>query len=476
MDQLKKGFPELSHKWDEDIIPQLEQYVRIPNKSPMFDPEWKTHGYMNQAMELIQTWCRKQKIRNMKIELIHAENRTPLLFIEILNTNSAEIQVNDTVLLYGHMDKQPEMSGWDTDLGPWIPVLKDEKLYGRGAGDDGYAVFCAITAIEMLQNNHIPHHRCIVLIEASEESGSPDLPHYLEILKEKIGTPTLIICLDSECGNYAQLWGTTSLRGLVGGTLKIEVLTQGIHSGAGSGVVPSVFNVLRQLLNRIEDPQNGKILLPEFHVEIPENRIKEAKEAALALGDNFYKDYPFSHNTQPISLDVSELILNRTWRPALSLVGINGAPPIANAGNVTLPNLELKLSVRTPPTCDSQKAGEALKKILESDPPHHATVQFNLDEASDGWQAPPSSNWLTQLNDQASMMFYGKKAAYLGCGGSIPFMNMLGKMFPQAQFLITGVLGPKSNAHGPNEFLHIPMVKRLTGVISAVIAGYYNKG
>lgn len=466
---IKTHFNKISEQWDQDIIPQLENYIRIPNKSPLFDRNWKVNGHMDRAMQLIKNWSEQQPIHNMNIELLEIENRTPVLFIDIPGDS------DETILLYGHMDKQPEMTGWFEGLDPWTPVIQDGKLYGRGGADDGYAAFSALNAIAYLQSLQIPHAHCVVLIEACEESGSQDLPAYLALLKKQIGNPDLIICLDSECGNYEQLWGTTSLRGIIGGTLEINTLNNGIHSGFGSGVAPSVFHVLRQLLDRIEDPNNGKIQVDALHVKIPEHRLAQAQQAAIALGAQFIEGVPFLKGVKPLCNETAELILNRTWRPALSLVGVDGVPPIANAGNVTLPNLSVKLSMRVPPTCDVKKATFALKEILEANPPFDAHVTYHAEDAGPGWHAPELADWLAHASDNASQLFFGKNAAYLGIGGTIPFMGMLSDMFPQAQFLITGVLGPKSNAHGPNEFLHIDYVKKLTGCVASVIAAHFEK-
>ncbi len=465
---LKAAYSDISKCWDHDIIPQLQKYIKIPNKSPVFDSRWKENGYMDQAMQLIKDWCERQPIKNMSIQLLESEQRTPLLFIEIPG------QIDNTILLYGHMDKQPEMKGWDNDLGPWKPVIKEGKLYGRGGADDGYAVFSALTAIATLQKNQIPHARCVVIIEASEESGSNDLPHYLTQLKQHIQQPDLVICLDSFCGNYQQLWSTTSLRGLIGGDLSIKVLEHGIHSGLGSGVVPSTFAILRILLDRIEDANNSTILLDEFKVTIPEKRIQQARRAAEMLDDTWINAYPLSKKTQLVDQDISELILNRTWRPALAITGADGLPATANAGNVTLPELTVKLSLRLPPTCHPKPAADFLKQTLETDPPYGATITFDCREFGPGWHAAEMSDWLTKANDQASRLFFNRPAAYLGEGGSIPFMGMLGDLYPKAQFLITGVLGPQSNAHGPNEFLHIEMAKKITGCVASVIESHYH--
>lgn len=466
-DKIKQHFQAITQQWDNDIIPQLVNYIKIPNKSPMFDPNWEENGYMSEAMNLLINWCKKQPIKDQKMQLLEEKGRTPLLLIDIPG------QIEETILLYGHMDKQPEMVGWREDLGPWKPVIEDGKLYGRGGADDGYSVFSALSAIAHLQALDIPHARCVVLIEASEESGSPDLPFYLEKVKANMGEPDLVICLDSECGNYEQLWSTTSLRGIVGGTLTIETLENGIHSGYGSGVAPSVFHVLRQLLDRIENDQTGEILVNELNVSIPPHRLTQAEEAAEALGSNVKDSVPFLSGVDAITEDTKEQILNRSWRPALSVVGIDGVPAIENAGNVTLPKLSVKLSMRVPPTCEVEKASRALKEALEKDSPFHAKVTYEEEDHGPGWHAPAMQDWLKAANDKASTLFYDKPCAYLGIGGSIPFMGMLGDMFPNAQFLITGVLGPKSNAHGPNEFLHIDMVKKLTGCIASVIVSHY---
>lgn len=467
--KIKTNFPALNTRWDTDIIPQLEEYIRIPCKSPLFDKHWQENGYIANAMQLIKSWCEKQNIKNKKIELLQLENRTPILLIDIPGDS------DETILLYGHMDKQPEMVGWAPDLDPWKPVIKNGKLYGRGGADDGYAVFSALSAISYLQSLHIPHAHCVVLIEATEESGSYDLPAYLALIKEQMGSPDLVICLDSESGNYEQLWGTTSLRGIVGGTLKIDTLENGIHSGINSGVVPSVFHVLRLLLDRIEDPHNGKITVDALHVEIPAHRLAQIKAAADIVGADIIKNIPFLENVQPLCHDPMDVILNRTWEPALSLIGMDGVPAIANAGNVTLPTLSVKLSMRVPPTCDVKKAGDALKEILESSPPFNAKVHFATEDFGAGWHSPALANWLAKANDTASELFFGNKAAYLGIGASIPFMGMLGEMFPKAQYLITGILGPQSNAHGPNEFLHIDYTKKLTGCVASIIAAHYEK-
>ncbi|HEY2105491.1 MAG TPA: M20 family metallopeptidase [Candidatus Binataceae bacterium] len=459
----------VNRRWDESIVPALTDYIRIPNKSPAFDRDWQAHGLIDEVVERFHQWALRHPLRGMKAEVVQLQGRTPLLLIDVPG------QGDDCVLMYGHLDKQPEMTGWSDGLDPWQPVIRGDRLYGRGAADDGYAMFAGLSAIAALQDQGIPHARCVMLIEACEESGSPDLPHIIEHLGDRIGNPSLVIALDSGCGNYDQLWCTTSLRGLAGGSLRIAILTEGVHSGDAGGVVPCTFRIARMLLSRIENEQSGEIRSPAFHSPIPPARQKQAAAAAAVLGDSIHAKFPFTVGAGPINTELAELILNRTWRPALSIIGADGLPPAANAGNVLRPATELKLSLRLPPTCDARAAAAELKSVLEKNPPYGAQVSFEPNWASSGWDAPQLAPWLEKSLEEASRACFGKPAAYMGEGGTIPFMGMLGERFPQAQFLITGVLGPNSNAHGPNEFLHIPTGKRLTCCVARVIADHFRR-
>ncbi|MCO5054278.1 M20 family metallopeptidase [Thermomonas sp.] len=464
----------IAAKWDQEIVPTLVDYIRIPNKSPMFDIDWGANGHMQRAVALFEGWARAQPIAGMQLEVVQLAGRTPLICIEIPAFGGGS--GDDCVLLYGHLDKQPEMTGWDEGKGPWTPVMEGDRLYGRGGADDGYAIFGALTAIMALQAQGTPHARCVVLIEACEESGSYDLPAYVDHLSARIGKTSLVVCLDSGCGNYEQLWCTTSLRGMAGGNLTVEVLSEGVHSGDASGIVPSSFRILRELLARIEDAGSGKILIDAMHVEIPADRHAQAKRMAEALGDEVFSKFPFLPGMTPMGTDRTELVLNRTWRPALSITGADGLPPLASAGNVLRPSTSLKLSLRLPPTLDGKRGGELLQEALLKDAPYGARISLHLEKASTGWNAPTMAPWLENAIEQSSQDFFGKPAMYMGEGGTIPFMGMLGEKYPEAQFMITGVLGPHSNAHGPNEFLHIPMGKAVTGCVARVVAEHAQRG
>ena len=459
----------VSKMWDDEIIPEISEYIKVPNKSPHFDPDWEKHGHMETAVAMLEAWCKTQPIKNMTIEVVRIKGRTPLLFIDIPG------QSDEVVLLYGHYDKQPEFSGWDDDLDPWTPVIKDGKLYGRGGADDGYATFGSLTAIRALQEQGIPHAHCVVIVEGCEESGSFDLPYYIDLLEDRIGSPDLVVCLDAECGNYDQLWCTTSLRGNLTGTLRVDSLTEGVHSGTASGVVPSSFRTARQLLSRIEDEDSGRIKPKALHADIPEQRLEQAKLAAETLQELVYEKFPWAVDDPQPAESHTELLLNNTWRPTLAITGQEGIPELVNAGNVLLPYTVLKLSFRLPPTVNADDAAVAVKEVLEADTPPLVKVEFDADSSMAGWNAPEIAPWLEASMQKASQAFFDKPSMYMGTGGTIPFMGMLGERFPDAQFLITGLLGPKSNAHGPNEFLHIETGKRLTSCVAQVLEDHFNR-
>lgn len=456
----------------EGIVPVLHDYIAIPNVSLDFDPEWREHGFMAEAVDLIAGWCRDRPIPGMTLDVMELPGRTPMIVIEIPPANGGA--AGDTVLLYGHLDKQPEMEGWREGLGPWTPVLDGDRLYGRGGADDGYAAFASLTAIEAVHAAGGAHTRCVVLIEASEESGSPDLPAYIDALADTIGTPSLVVCLDSGCIDYDRMWVTTSLRGMVMGRLTVDIVTEGLHSGDASGMVPSSFRIARQLLDRVERADTGELLLPELIVDIPQGRLDEAAATAAEIGA-IADHYPFVDGAGPTTDDPAEQLLARTWRGTLSVVGADGFPPAARAGNVLRPSTTLKLSFRLPPTADPAAALEAITTALESDAPYGARVRFHDTDAAPGWNAPATAPWLETALDAASTASFGSGARSFGEGGSIPFMGMLGEKFPDAQFVITGVLGPDANAHGPNEYLHVPTARKLTMSVAHLLHAHASR-
>jgi acetylornithine deacetylase/succinyl-diaminopimelate desuccinylase-like protein len=463
--------------WDEQIVPALTDYIAVPAKSPMFDADWQKNGHIERVVRDAAAWVERQQLAGLKLEVIRLEGRTPVIFFEVAATKADS---RDTVCFYGHLDKQPEFSGWRSDLGPWTPKYENGLLYGRGGADDGYAVYASLTAIQALDKQGIGHPRCVGIIETCEESGSFDLPAYIDLLRPRLGNVGLVVCLDSGAGNYDQLWLTTSLRGNVTGTLKVEILTEGVHSGDASGLVPSSFRILRHVLDRLEDSKTGRLLPESFHCAIPADRLEQARATAKILGDEVWKRFPWACGADgtsalPTTTDPLEALLNRTWKPTLSVTGVDGFPELKNAGNVLRPYTAFKLSLRLPPLVDGNQAAQQLKALLEDNAPYNARVTFGPDgrvgaRGASGWNAPTLTPWLEDALQAASQTHFGAPSGYIGQGGTIPLMSMLQQGFPQAQMMVCGVLGPKSNAHGPNEFLHVPYGKKLTAAVAQVVA------
>ncbi len=475
---------QVTRQWDDVIVPQLKDYIAIPAKSPSFDPDWALNGHIETVMRNAAAWVDSQKVEGLKLEVIRLAGRTPVLFFEVAASNGQHGHTPSakTVLMYGHLDKQPEFTGWRNDLGPWTPAYEDGKLYGRGGADDGYAVYASIAAIQALKSQGVAHPRIVGLVETCEESGSHDLLPYIDALRapgnNRLGDVALVICLDSGAGNYDQLWLTSSLRGMASGVLKVEILTEGVHSGDASGLVPSSFRIMRQVLDRLEDSATGRLLPASFHCEVPADRVAQAKATAAILGDEVYKRFPWAHYdcagsttfALPTTTDPLQALLNRTWSPTLSVTGADGFPAMQNAGNVLRPYTAFKLSLRLPPLVDAGQAVQQLKTLLEDNAPYQAKVTFESGGGATGWNAPSTAPWFEQALNHASQAHFGAPCGYIGQGGTIPLMNMLSKGFPAAQMMVCGVLGPRSNAHGPNEFLHVPYAKKLTAAVAQVMA------
>lgn len=455
--------------WEQDVIHALGEYIKIPCKSPYFDSQWQQNGYLNKAAEFVQNWVKKQNIKGLKSEVITLEGRTPVLFIEIAGEG------DDSVFFYGHLDKMPESEGWRSDLGPWKPVIEGDLLYGRGSVDDGYAAFAYIAAIKTLQEQNIPHARCLILLECCEESGSFDLPAYLDYLSDRLTNVTFLVCFDSGGKDFEHVWNTTSLRGNLVGTLTVEMLREATHSGPASGAIPSTFRILRQLLSRIEDENTGEILLPSFHVEIPEERLEQIKYVAKEMSRHRTEMFPLLPGCHLVSNKLEDILINTTWKPTLSVIGVEGMPPFASAGNVIRPLTAVFLTLRIPPMLDVNELAQELKEVLESDSPYGAKVNFNILNCSSGWNANTMEPWLRNAMDYSAKTYFGKPPAFNGIGGTIGIMELFDKYFPNAQYFVSGVEGPGSNAHGPNESLHIPSAKKITCVLAQLLKEHCNK-
>ena len=460
--------------FEQLALPTLETYATIPCQSPNFDAEWASNGHIDAAVELLAQFARERIYEAADVTIHRLEGRTPVLCVTVEATSDDEESEDDrgTVVLYGHLDKQPPLGEWSPGLSPYTPVRRGDRLYGRGLADDGYSVFTALLAIEALEEEGISHPRCVVLIEACEESGSPDLEAYLDYLAPKLGQVELMICLDSGALTYDRLWVTTSLRGVVMIDVTIDVLERGMHSGLASGVVPSSFRVLRELLDRIENTNSGTIVLPEFHCPIPDHVRQAADAVAAEFGDIAAADMPAVEGLRFLGTAGADRIIRRTWMPTLSVVGMAGIPAPEIAGSVLRASTTATLSLRLPPLVDAHEALAALERALTTDVPHGARVTLSRPEAADGWASPALQPWLTAAIEEASTKAFGAPAGFTGEGGTIPFLASLGLRYPGVQFVATGVLGPEANAHGIDEMLHLPTAVGVTNAVSTILAAF----
>ena len=451
--------------WEQSILPSLSEFIEIKALSPLFEPDWANLGELDATIELFCKWLDDQGISGMSYETHRIDDLSPVLLVTIEGTGPGE------VIFYSHLDKQPSKSElWSEGLHPLRAVRRDPWLYGRGSVDDGYGGYLCATSIRLLQEAGAPHPRCTLIIETCEESGSFDLPPYLEALSGQLGDPDMVVVMDSGGPDYEHVWMTEALRGLVSGTLSVKVSHEGIHSGNSGGSIPSSFRILRVLLDRVEDSATGRVLIPEMHVEIP----REIREKAVALreivGNSIWEQFPTVDSLRQASDTTEDMIIAMNWAPTLSIIGADGMPSVQVAGNVLRTNTDLKLSFRIPPGVDSDIAIACAKKALEEDPPYGAEVTFTPDSCADGFHAPPLAGSVSDAIHDASMELTGLPPLAIWTGGTIPFMAMMQGKYPEAMFLCTGSSGPGNNAHGPDEKLHIPSSKRLTVTLSATIS------
>eukprot|EP00826_Nyctotherus_ovalis_P002262 TRINITY_DN10437_c0_g1_i5.p1 TRINITY_DN10437_c0_g1~~TRINITY_DN10437_c0_g1_i5.p1 ORF type:complete len:472 (-),score=168.49 TRINITY_DN10437_c0_g1_i5:63-1478(-) len=467
----KKLQSQVEADFEAEVLPGIKDFVRIPNVSPGFDPEWETNGLADKAVNHIVTWINNQKLAGCTVKVLKEPKRTHTILVVVEPTKPE----SKNLFFYGHCDKQPPCTEqWRKGLDPYTPTVEGTRLYGRGSSDDGYAAFAIVSAIKACQKLGIPHDRCVVMIESCEESGSKDLGYYLEQVKDVVKTPDLMFIMDSGCGDYERIWLTTSLRGNLKCDFKVTALKEGVHSGDAGGIVPETFEIVRALLDRIDDPKTGRVV-DTFQVKVPEGRLKEVADAAKLLGSKVYDHFPFIDKVSPMSKDPYELLLNKTWLANMSVIGAEGLPLLKNAGNVLRPETSLRISIRIPPTLDAKKGAEDLKKILTENPPYGAKVEVLLMAAGPGLNCPEMTPGLSKIIKDASQHFYNNDPIYYGEGGSIPFLSSLATQFPKSQFFISGVLGPESNAHGANEMLELSYTKKLICSVAYIIAKFHEE-
>ncbi len=458
--------------WEETGLPALRATVPIKALSPKFDPNWATTGEIDRMVEFLKTWVDDQYYPRLTAEIIRIPGLTPLLYVDIAG------DAPGTVVFYGHGDRQPEFKGWRPGLDPWKAVDERDRLYGRGTADDGYALFAAMGALTILNTQYWSLPRCIILIEMSEESGSPHLTAHLEALKERIGKPDMVACLDAGCGDYKRAWVATSLRGTISFKLGVRVLAQGVHSGEAGGIVPDSMRIMRALLNRLEDAETGRIHLSSANVVIPSDRLRESYAAGNLLGaEALHKLFPLAGATRLMKDEPDLLLVSNAWEPSLTVIGIEDGVPEKDRqspGNTLRSETIFHCSLRIPPTADPEAVIRELRALLTAPGqiPYNADVTLTINGGYAGWNSKPHASWLEQAIHHGSQAFFGNPPGLMGVGGSIPFVEIFRRMFPDAESIITGILGPESNAHGPNEFAHKPMLKMLTAWLAEILAAF----
>ena len=463
----------LREKTKTDLIPAICDFIKIPNQSRLYDDEWDTNGLQEKACHFSMDFAKSQNLKGLSMTFIEEKGKTPavLAIVEPFAGNGkVDESLEKTILMYGHIDKQPPLLGeWSEGLGPHTPVIRDGKLYGRGGNDDGYAWFSCVLMAKALQEHNIPHNRLVFFFETDEESGSRDLMYYLTKYKEKIGEPSLIFCLDSGTTDYEHMCLTTSLRGVICFKLRVDVLKQGLHSGSSSGIVPSSFRIMRNILNQFENSNNGD-LIPELYVDIPADNYKQAKDLIDLKGGKIDFKFPMVEGLDSMGHTGFQDYINRIWKPQLSITGIDGLPPNSKAGNVLLPYTEVNCSLRLPPSKDAEEAKKDIEKFFSQvKVPHNAKFSCDIFKGGSGFLCPSYTDPFLKVINQSGIETFGKPVLYYGEGGSIPFLNDIKNVFPKAQFIVTGVLGPESNAHGPDEMLHLGFLENLVVAMAKIL-------
>ena len=460
----------LNKEYKDTVIPTIEEFIKIENQSRAFDPQWETNGWNEKVCKFAVDFAKKIGVECKTLIIDEEKGKTPVV---VLVAEPETFESN--ILMYGHLDKQPPLTEeWTDGLKPYVPITRDGKLYGRGGADDGYAFFTSALILKALQKFKLLKSRVVLFFETDEESGSKDLIYFLEKNKNHVGNPDLVICLDSGCADYNHMCLTTTLRGVMNFRVKVEVLKNGVHSGMGSGIVPDSFRIGRKIIEQIEVSDNGQLLLEDFYTNIPDDKYKEACDLVKSVGGKVDFQFPFLDGVHPTVEDGLKQYLNRNWMPQLTLIAMDGVPNVKNAGNVLRPFTTFGFSMRLPPNLPKEKAEGTLndffaKKLVR---PYNAKVTHEIVGLGQGFNAPTIDPNLNALIQEACQKSYGKPCLFYGEGGSIPFINELNAKFPKSQFIVTGVLGPLSNAHGPNEFLHLAYLNKLLLTLTHILKAY----
>ncbi len=464
---ITKTDAKLHALWENETLEGLKKFISIKSLSPDFDKDWEEHGELLRSLKEAKAFAQSM-LPEIHIEILEAKGKTPLLFFEVAATGNSKD--HGDVLFYGHMDKQPASDDWSNGRSAFNPSLEKDVLYGRGAADDGYSFYAAISIAKALEESGVNHPRLFGIFETAEESGSEDFPFWIAQLSERFTRVSLVLVLDAGCIDYKHLCITTNFRGVFGTTLKVSVLEHGVHSGTASGVVPDSFMIARSLLDRIEDSRTGKLLNNAFYAaEIPPARTRQIQEKAQVIC-GLENDFPWIDKPVMRTANTEEALLAQTWLPQLAVIGAGGLPAIGEGGNVLRSDTSLRLSIRLPPTVDPLVAQKDLEKTLLANPPFGAKVELLGTYSFKGWDAPAEADWFSQIVKDASIEVFDAPAIYSGEGGSLSIFDTLEAACPAAQFLLTGVLGPHSNAHGPDEALHLEYVENLCRALARIVS------
>ena len=447
-------------------LPWTKKFVAVPNTSKAFDPEWETNGRLETACQLCIEYAQAIQIEGIELEMHKDPGVSPLLLGRVAPSK----QVGSIrIVTYGHLDKQPYHSEeWEEGLHPTTPVEKNGYLYGRGAVDDGYNFFTVLAVLKAFQELRIPHDEFLLFYECNEESGCTDIAHYLNKLKEQIGAPDVMFCLDEGSVSNQMFSLSTSLRGALNFSLKVSVLEKSMHSGVASGIVPSSFRIARELLERIESGKTGE-MVPELQVPVPEQKLKEASANAKLNGSGIHTSLCMCKGVQPVTLNLEELYLNNVWKAQMEVIGQGGIPSLAQAGNVLRDHTELLVSLRTPPTLSCTAAFDTIKNILTSQVPYNAKVEVEMESFGDGWFSGHLSAALISTVDKHSMEVFGNPALLYGSGCTIPFIHLIQQQLPKTLLLVTGADLPDSGIHGPNERLDIEFLVRFAKTFACIL-------
>jgi len=452
-------------------IPWLKRFIDIPNLSRNFDPEWETNGLLEQACNLCLEYAQEIGVQGYEARLYKDPGTTPLIFGSIAATKP---EGHKNMMMYGHIDKQPHLTdGWREGLHPFKHVEENGLLYGRGSVDDGYNWFTVLALVKALQQLGIPHDRFILFYECDEESSSKDIPYYLNKFKDTIQVPDVMFCLDATSISRDIFSVSTTLRGCLNFDLKVRVLEKSMHSGVGSGIVPSSFRIARQLLDRIECPKSGKII-DDLQVEIPGDKLEQAVKAAKIQGTGVYDKFCFCKGVQPVSQDVQELYLNNIWRAQLEITGQSGIPLLQHSGNVLREETVLRCSLRLPPTLSGEEAFKTVHALLTQDVPYNAQVEVTSQGAGNGWSANQIPERVVEILDRHNQEIFGNPTLMYGCGGSIPFIKTIQDLLPSTLLFVSGVVLPDSNMHGPNEKIDLEYLTKFAKSLTCFLVDFSN--